>query len=83
MKIRRPKDDRPEKPRLRDRLRRSRYSGHPEPEPPQILVNGGQIVGYQLSDGTVVKAEPCCANHAACHKPECWSPRARPWWMGP
>ena len=43
----------------RDRLRRSAYSERPDPRETRIIVDQGigAIVGYELADGTIVKAK--------------------------
>jgi hypothetical protein len=73
-------------PRGDDPPHRSRYADPPDPTPPKILVDQGRgvIVGYELADGTIVKAMPCCTDPLSCQREECWGPwPRRPWRMGP
>jgi hypothetical protein len=72
-------------PRLRDRLRRSRYSGPPRPAKLIVAQGTGRVVGYEMADGTTVKAgEPCCEDPRQCRSEECWAPwpppPKPPWW---
>lgn len=52
-------------------------------KPKRILVSGGRIVGYELSDGTVVPPDNCCDDPLACEREECWKPRPWPWPRAP
>jgi hypothetical protein len=63
--------------------RRSRYSNRYTSKPAKIFTANGRITGYELSDGTIVVGKDCCERPWECHRPECWHPLAKPWWMGP
>ena len=68
---------------------RSRYSLPDPPKAARIIVEqgAGKVVGYEMADGTVIKAgQPCCDDPTLCQRVECWSPWGVPttsrwrWW---
>jgi hypothetical protein len=70
MRIRRqPKEDRPDKPGLRNRLRRSRYAERPDPGPVKMITSGGDILGWEMPSGEFVPlGENCCENPLDCKR---------------
>jgi hypothetical protein len=79
---RQPNEDPPGK-RSITRAEGSRYSNWRTSKPAMIFTAKGRITGYELSDGTIVVGQDCCERPWECHKPECWHPMARRWWIGP
>jgi hypothetical protein len=57
-------------------------SSEPERQNSAYTAGVGRIVGYELEDGTIVKGGDCCERPWECHRPQCWHPPAKPWWMG-
>jgi hypothetical protein len=80
------KRDRPAKPGPIGRIKRSVYSRDRDPERARIVVSGGEIVGWEMSDGRFVAANGgCCLDPARCEREECWAawplrPQP-PWWL--